>query len=79
MIAGPFGPGPRRWRGVALIVPFVLMLAFNVLYTHMVQRQTEQKLCRVTGVMMEGVPTPPPEAARRQIEAMVTFRAELDC
>lgn len=62
-----------------MIVPFVLMLAMSVLYTKHVQKQTEQKLCRVTGVMMEGVPSPPPEAARRQIEAMVTFRAELDC
>lgn len=62
-----------------MIVPFVLMLVMSVLYTKHVQKQTENKLCRVTGVMMEGVPTPPPESARRQIEAMVRFRAELDC
>lgn len=62
-----------------MVVPFIILMALGWFYTNMVQRETEQKLCRLTDAMMDGAPPPTTERARRLVEATERFRADLGC
>lgn len=68
-----------RWRPVAFVASMLLLAVAGIWYTNYVQRQTEQKLCRVTAVMMDGVPPPTTARAKKIAKAMADFRADLDC
>lgn len=73
------GPGPKRWRGVAAIVPFLILIALGYWYTNRVQQQTERKLCRLISVMTEDAPPPTTDRAKKIAAAMEEFRRSLDC
>lgn len=41
MSDGPLGPGPLRWRGVARVLPLILMFVLGAGYTYRVERRLE--------------------------------------
>lgn len=73
------GPGPDRWRRVAMVLPFIVLVLLNGAFTYIVQQQTEEKLCRVTDVMMTGAPAPTTPRQQEVRAAMERFRDELGC
>lgn len=41
MSGGPLGPGPQRWRGVARVLPFIVLFLLAAGYTYRVEGRLE--------------------------------------
>ena len=75
-------PVPRRWRGVALILPFVLVVVGLVLYVNRVQQQSERQWCELLTTLDETYQAgPPPETdrGRRIVVAIHQLRQDFAC
>lgn len=71
-------PGPRRWRAVARVVAVVVLLVMGVLYTNHVQRQSEQKWCRLLAVLTSG-PSPTTDRGQVVVTALKDLREDFHC
>lgn len=75
-------PGPRRWRGVALILPFILVVIGGVLYTNRVQHSADARWCEYLVTLDETYQSGPPpqtELGRRVRAAVHQLREDFDC
>ncbi len=70
---------PLWYSLLAILATAVVLASSGFWYTNHVQRQTEQKLCRLTAALTTDSPPPTTERAKRIALAMDQFRADLDC
>lgn len=80
-MSGLLRPGPRRWRGVAMILPFVVLVIGAILYTNHVQRVADHRWCAFITTLDEWAESTPPqtEVGRRFAVDVQQLREDLDC
>lgn len=78
MSNGPLGPGPRRWRGVALVAPFVLLMIAGMWYTNFVQQQADSRWCELIVTLDEAYQSAPPQSELGREIAVATHKLRED-
>jgi hypothetical protein len=74
-------PGSGRWSALMFVASILLLVVLGYVYTHHVQRQSEQKWCALIVTMTDAYNSQPPqtELGQRIAADMAKLRRELGC